>query len=172
MFIPNYSKHRGWLRFFAGIMIGALIGWSFFIAEYGQKHDRLHGEIGKKDIIIEELQAKNAQFIHDLSLQNEENARQLLVQTVSVTILNAERYHLSQLNVYELRQQILKELQHLQGTSIETIASLTEVMESAVENKVYKINDNHYTVKITRTYALPDFRIDVEIIHEEQASTP
>ncbi len=129
-------------------------------------------KLEKKDIIIEELQAKNAQFIHDLSLQNEENARQLLVQTVSVTILNAERYHLSQLNVYELRQQILKELQHLQGTSIETIASLTEVMESAVENKVYKINDNHYTVKITRTYALPDFRIDVEIIHEEQASTP
>ncbi|MFS0787491.1 sporulation membrane protein YtrI [Shouchella sp. 1P09AA] len=170
MFVPNYSKHRGWLRFFSGMMIGALIGWSFFIAEYGQKHDRLYSEIGKKDIIIQELQEKNAQFLNDLTLQNEENARQLIVQTVSVTILNAERYHLSQLNVYELRQQILKELQHLQGTNIETIASLTEVMESAVENKVYQLNDNQYSVKITRTYALPEFRIDVEIIDEEQRS--
>ncbi len=48
MYIPNYKKHRGWLRFFAGILIGALIGWGFFLAEYGQKHDHFHGELGKK----------------------------------------------------------------------------------------------------------------------------
>ncbi|WP_054703920.1 sporulation membrane protein YtrI [Bacillus sp. JCM 19041] len=171
MYIPNYKKHRGWLRFFSGILIGALIGWSFFLAEYGQKHDRLYGEIGKKNIIIQDLQDKNAQFINDLSLQNEENAKNLLVQTVSVTILNTEQYHLSRLNVYELRQQVLKELQHLQGTSIETIASLMEVMESAVENKTYKVNDNAYTLEIKRTYALPDFRVDVEIIKEESKTT-
>ncbi|GAF14962.1 hypothetical protein JCM19045_4301 [Bacillus sp. JCM 19045] len=171
MYIPNYKKHRGWLRFFAGILIGALIGWGFFLAEYGQKHDHFHGELGKKEILIKDLQAKNAQFINDLTTQNEENAKQLIVQTLSVTILNADKYHLSQLNLYELRQQILKELQHLQGTSIETIAHLTEVMESAVQNKSYLINDNVYTIEIKRTYALPDFRIDVDIINEEAKSS-
>ncbi|ALA54352.1 hypothetical protein CAY60_009675 [Shouchella clausii] len=167
MYIPNYRKHRGWLRFFSGILIGTLIGWGFFLAEYGERYDHLYNEMGKQSIIINELRAKNDQLINDITLHNEENLKNLIVQSVTVNLTNSDKYHLSQLNVYELKQQILKELRHLQGTNIETIASIKEVILSAVENKTYTLNNNEYRVKTISFFAMTEMELNVEIIEEK-----
>ncbi|SDB83420.1 sporulation membrane protein YtrI [Shouchella lonarensis] len=164
MLVPRYKKHRGWLRFFAGIALGIFIGWGFFVTEYGASYDQFSTDLSRQESEISFLKQENTRLIEDIRLQNEENANKLVIQKVSVSIINSDKHRLSQLHLYELKQQVLQELVELQGVNIETIEHVKDVLRGAIENKTYEVNGTKYTLVMRSVYVYTTLQIDMEII--------
>ncbi len=49
MRVPRFEQRPGWLRFFAGVIIGVLIGWGFFLHQNGQAYESLILKLTKQE---------------------------------------------------------------------------------------------------------------------------
>ncbi len=56
--IPPFYERTSWRRFFAGVIIGVLIGWFFFIYQYGQVYEGLMMRISKQETVIDNQQKR------------------------------------------------------------------------------------------------------------------
>ncbi|WP_059103811.1 sporulation membrane protein YtrI [Shouchella shacheensis] len=166
MKIPQYKKHYGWLRFFAGLAVGAFVGWTFFLGEYGQAHDRLLTEITKQRLTIEDQQDRIDRLVNEQNAEDAENEKKLTIQKIEVMFTNAEELNLSQLNVYELRQLALKEVADLEGVDIDTAANVETLLDRAIENKRYELDDKSFRLKVEKVYMTTTLKLELEITEE------
>lgn len=164
MRFPPHYRRPNWQRFFAGLAIGILIGWFFFLYQFGSIHQHLTAEIIKKQLMIEE-QAETIDILRSNEKKlNEENEQKLTIQQVQVSFLNAKKHYLNELALYELKQQLLKEIKYLEGKNIATIASTKEMLIKTIENKVFTIDERRFQLKTKQLYLYTTFEIYVEII--------
>lgn len=148
MRIPPYYKQAGWQRFFAGIIIGILIGWFFFLYEFGAVQEKLVTQIKKQESTIEAQKETIEILRSDQDELNKENLKKLTIQEVKVYFKNDKDLKLSELSTHELRIQIENELKAVKNKNIETISNTKELLFQAIENRDYEINDKSYQVTI------------------------
>lgn len=164
MRFPQYYRRPNWQRFFAGLTIGTLIGWFFFLYQFGAIHQHLTTEMKKKQLTIEE-QAETIDILRSNEKKlNEENELKLTIQHIQVSFLNAKKHHINELSLYELKQQLLKEIKHLEGKNIATIAATKEMLIKTIENKVFTLDERHFQLKTKQLYLYTTLEIYVEII--------
>lgn len=163
MRIPPLYKRTTFQRFLAGLMIGVLCGWFFFLFQYGQLYNQLMIQLSEQRSTINTLEARIAELNSEQTKLNEENKRKLTIQSIEIEFNNARRLRLNQLTQLELRTQILEELQHLEREDIETVANMKDLMIRALENKVFKVDDNEFQVDVQGIYLFTTLRIEVAI---------
>lgn len=162
-FPPHYRRPH-WQRFFAGFAIGTLIGWFFFLFQFGSIHQHLTAEIIKKQLTIEE-QVEIIEILRSNEKKlNEENEQKLTIQQIQVSFFNARKHHLNELALYELKQQLLKEIKYLEGKNIATIAATKEMLIKTIENKVFTIDERRFQLKTKQLYLYTTLEVSLEII--------
>jgi hypothetical protein len=163
MRVPPYYKRPGWQRFFAGVIIGMVIGWFFFIYEFGIVQEKLVTEIKKHESTIED-QEKDIEILRsDQDELNKENQKKLTVQEVKVYFKNDKDLKLSELSIHELRSKVENELKPVKNKNIETVANTKELLFQTIENTTYDVNDKRYQVTVKELYLFTTLEIFVEI---------
>jgi hypothetical protein len=163
MRMPSNISRPGWLRFFAGIMIGAILGWTFFLFQYGQIYENLIVTRIQQDLKIESQQERIEQLVSEQSAQNEENQKKLTIQQINVHFTSENERELDQLTTYEIRQQVLSELAYLERKDIESVHNTKELMIRTIENKVFSVDDKRYRVQINELYLFTTLHVYAEI---------
>lgn len=166
MRIPPFYREKSWQRFFAGILLGMLIGWLFFLYQFGLVHEKLVLKINDQQKEIES-QANTIEILRkDQDEQNEENQRKLTVQDIKLHFVNENDIKLSELTLHELRSAVESELDLIRNKNIETVYNSLDFLERTVENKIFTIkgNDKRYQLKIERLilYTTVDFYLRIE----------
>ncbi|WP_209122084.1 sporulation membrane protein YtrI [Alkalihalobacillus sp. BA299] len=163
MRVPPYYKRPGWQRFFAGIMMGIIIGWVFFVYEFGTINERLVSEIKKQQITINSLKDNLETLRSDQKKMNEENEKKLTIQDIEMYFTNERKLKLNELTLYELKQTALKELNDLKGKDIATIAATKHLMIKTIENKVFQIGETRYKLNTKQIYLYTTLELYMEI---------
>lgn len=161
--IPPYYQKPGWQRFFAGVIIGSIIGWFFFIYEFGEVQEKLVTKIKMQEATIDEQKRAIEILRSDKDELNKENQKKLTVQEVKVYFKNDKALKLSELSIYELRSAIEKELTPIINKNIETVANTKDLLYQSVENKVFEVNDKRYRVIVKETIIFTKLELFVEI---------
>ncbi|MFV8827557.1 sporulation membrane protein YtrI [Alkalihalobacterium sp. APHAB7] len=163
MRVPPYYKRPGWQRFFAGVVIGMIIGWAFFVYEFGTINETLVSEIKKQQITIENLN-KDLETLRSVEKKlNEENEKRLTIQELEMYFTNEKQVKLSELTLYELKQKGLNELRFLKGKDIATVASTNELMIKTIENTEFQIGDGRYKLKVEQVYLYTTLKLYMKI---------
>ncbi|WNF36043.1 hypothetical protein RJD24_16540 [Bacillaceae bacterium IKA-2] len=164
MRIPPHYKRAGWQRFFAGIIIGMIFGWFFFIYEFGIVQEKLVTEIKKQESTIKDQLDTIEILRSDQDEVNKDNLKKLTVQEVKVYFKNNKDLKLSELSIHELRSAIENELKSVKSKNIETIASSKYLLFQTIENKTFVINNKRYQVTIKELYLFTTLELFV-VIH-------
>ncbi|OIJ11013.1 hypothetical protein BKP35_12735 [Anaerobacillus arseniciselenatis] len=163
MRIPPYYKKPGWQRFFSGMIIGMLIGWFFFIYQFGIVQEKLVNEIKKQEITINDQKDTIEILRSDQDELNKENQRKLTIQEIKVYFKNDKELKLSELSIHELRSKVENELKAIKNKNIETVANTKELLYQTLENTTYEVNDKKYQVTVKDVWAYTTLEVFVEI---------
>ncbi|RXI98752.1 hypothetical protein DS745_19640 [Anaerobacillus alkaliphilus] len=163
MRIPPYYKQAGWQRFFAGVIIGMIIGWFFFIYEFGEVQEKLVTKIKMQEATIKNQKDTIEILRSDKDELNKENQKKLTVQEVKVYFKNDKAFRLSELSTHDLRSQIEKELSAVLNRNIESVAESKDLLYQSIENKVFEVNDKRYHVVVRDFVLYTKLQVFVEI---------
>ncbi|TMW71711.1 sporulation membrane protein YtrI [Alteribacter natronophilus] len=164
MRIPPLYRDKSWQRFTAGVILGMLIGWLFFLYNFGYVYDKMIIEIGKQRTTIENLENTVEILQKDQDEMNRENQEKLTVQEIRVNFINEREVNLSELTIFELRSAVESELELIKNKGIESVFSSRELLKKAVENKTFRINnDKKYQLKIEHFMIYTTTEVDISI---------
>ncbi|MDA3129815.1 sporulation membrane protein YtrI [Aliibacillus thermotolerans] len=170
MRVPPYYKRPGWQRFFAGLFIGAIGGWCFFLFQFGSIHERLVIDLNKQKLQIEQ-QKEEIELLRSAEKErNEENERKLTIQNIYIAFTNEKEARLNELTLYELRQQVEDEIKFLKNKNIESVVEGKELIKKTIENKTYEIGDHHGYLQIEEMHIYSTLELHVKIIQQEEKS--
>ncbi|GAE34124.1 sporulation membrane protein YtrI [Halalkalibacter akibai] len=164
MRVPPLFERRTVQRFFAGIILGILLGWFFFIYQYGQVYEGLIFRLSEQEATIESLEKNIEILVSEQKKLNEENQKDLTVQDIQIHFLNDRRLRLNQLTLLDLKQQALNELQDVKRKDIETVHNMRQLMKSTLENKVFPVGEKKYQLIVRETDLFTTLHIYVEIV--------
>ena len=129
------AKDKGWQRFFAGVVIGAIIGWVVFFYMYGKMQENLTQEIIEQKQEISNLNDKIAIWEKESESLNEETEKKLTIQDIQITIENYRQYDLDLLSVLQAQEAIRKDLSSLISKDLETVYKGKLLIKKTIENK-------------------------------------
>jgi hypothetical protein len=154
MRIPPLYQRKGYQRFFAGIAIGSIIGWAFFLYQGGLAHEKLVQKNNELQLKISDLEKKNKILTSEDEKANEELAKKFKLHEINVRFSDEETQKISNLKRLHLIKAVEDDLEHLIGQDTETIAKSNILLFQAIENKPYRIDDDEqaYRVKIDHLY--------------------
>ncbi|MDT8859408.1 hypothetical protein N0O92_04115 [Alkalihalobacillus sp. MEB130] len=164
MRVPPYYERPSVKRFLAGMILGIIIGWFFFVYQYGQVYEGLVFRISEQEAIINGLEDDIELLRSEQSRLNEENEKKLTIQEIDILFSNDRRLRLNQLTLLDLKQQVLHELQDIKGRDIETVSRMSDLMISNLENKVFRTGDKRYQLSVEQVHLHTTLRIYVKII--------
>ncbi|MGP4078275.1 sporulation membrane protein YtrI [Pseudalkalibacillus sp. R45] len=163
MRIPPLHRRKGYQRFFAGIVIGFIIGWFFFLLSYGGLQDFYMTEIDRRD---EEIRGLNDEFKHfkqDYEEKNKENEKKLRIQEIKVSFLNREQAGLKGLHLIELENAVKTELHDVLTKDIESVGQNANLLIRTLENKNFLIGKEEYNVKVYQMHLYTTLRLYLKI---------
>lgn len=148
MHIPPYLKNKSWQRFFLGIATGSVIAYALFIFMYGSMYERLFEKNLSLQSQVSELDSQNEALSEDKKAIDEENKERLTVERIEIFISNADKLHLDRLIIHQLDDMIKKEINHIIGNDIRTVAESGKLLQSTIQNKEFSIDDFTYNFEV------------------------
>jgi hypothetical protein len=153
MRIPPLYHRKGYQRFFAGVAIGFIIGWAFFLVQGGLAHERLIHKLKEQELKIDDYKKKNEILTSDDEKANEELAKKFKLHEINVRFSSTSSDKISNLTKLHLTKAVEDDLEHLIGEDTETIAKSHVLLEQAIENKPFSLDDEQkYEVKIDHLF--------------------
>lgn len=167
MRLPPYYRRPGWQRFFAGMLIGAIGGWCFFLFQFGTIHERLVIDLNKQRLQIEQ-QKEEIELLRSAERErNEENEKKLTIQNIYIAFTNEKEARLNELTLYELRKQVEDEINFLRNKNIESVVEGKELIKKTIENKTYEIGDHHAFLQIEEMHIYSTLELHIKIRQQE-----
>ncbi|UTR11374.1 hypothetical protein MM300_03320 [Evansella sp. LMS18] len=148
MRVPPLYNDKSWQRFFAGLAIGIIFGWLFFLYHFGLVHEKLVLEINRQKTTIEHQEQTIEVLRKDQDEINEQNQKQLTVQDIHISFVNEKDVKLSELTYHELKGAVEGELEVVRNKDIDTIAGSKDFLLKTVENKIFIIGEKRYQLKV------------------------
>jgi len=148
MRIPPYYRNPLWQRFFAGVIIGAIISWGLFLYMFGDLQEKQIQLIETQQDAIKDLHDELEIWQNEYEILNKKNESKLLVQEVTVHITNYKKYRLDPLSIFEVEQSIKKDFESLLGKDLESVGHGKELLKRAIINKNIKLNGRHYQLEV------------------------
>jgi hypothetical protein len=163
MRIPPLYRRKGYQRFFAGIIIGFILGWFFFLLSFGGLQEFYITEIKTKNEKINELERDINNFQSDYEEKNKEIEKKLRVQEIEIIILNKEKVDLEALTLFNLKNSIKEQLQSVLTQDIESIAKSRELLFKTLENKEFGIDDETFRVRVVNYQLYTTLRLELNV---------
>ena len=146
-------RTREWQRFFSGLVIGAVLGWLFFLLLFGMMHDQQVEMIETQQREIQNLKETIELYQKDIDELNKRSENKLLIRQVKVKLINAEKLKLLEREKFELEKEAKKEMEELLlNKDIETVTENKELLISSLENKQFTIEEKKYRLKVKELY--------------------
>lgn len=164
MIIPPYYKQTVWQRFFAGVFIGAVIGWCVFIYIYGEMQEKQVNLIIEQQSKIRDLENQVEIWKKDNQELNEKNQKKLMIEEIHVSFTNDKLLKLDSLIKHTLHETTKEELKDLIKKDIETVSKNKELVIKTIENKVFKIENQRYQLKVEQLYLTTKLEIYLKIV--------
>ena len=149
MRIPPYYQKPTWQQFFAGTVIGGVISWFIFLFIFGEWQEDYSKEITKQQNVITDLKKEKIIWQEEFNKLNKDNQAKITVQNIYIKIKNKDKYHLDQLSVFEMEDNIKGDIGMMVAKDIETVYNSRELIKKIIENKILPVNDKRYKVKVT-----------------------
>ncbi|RKQ29898.1 sporulation membrane protein YtrI [Oceanobacillus halophilus] len=163
MHIPPYHKKSSWQRFFAGAALGGIIAYIVLLYMYGSMYEDLLKENMDLKSEVNDLTLQNEALLKDNEDLNEKTNKAPTIETIEVDILNWEKLKLDRLTVHELEELVKEEISHLVGEEISIVAESDFLLERAIENKGYTIDETTYYFDITKLYIWDTIKLSLEV---------
>jgi hypothetical protein len=163
MRIPPHYNYPTWQRFFAGVAIGALISWFVFLHLFGVLQEKQVRKIIELQDKIADLEDEIRIWQEDYVKQNKINKKKLMVQEISVHLVNAEQYKLDSYTTFRIEDSVREDISHLKAKDIETVYNSRELLKRAIENKTYTINEQPYKLEIHQMFVFTTLSIELKL---------
>jgi|GEM_PF-526509 len=163
MRVPPHYTPPTVQRFFAGMVIGALIGFIFFIILFGIAQDKQIREIKEQQALIENLVNKNETLTKLKDEENKELSKQLKIQDIKVNI-DSGKQDIKRFVIYNLEQQISEQLNPLVNQDITAISSSKSLIFNTINGHTFLLEDKAYQFKVTTLILSTTLEIDVEVV--------
>lgn len=148
MRVPPYHQKPGWQRFFAGVVIGALISWFVFLFQFGVLQDKQIRKLTEQVSEINELKKSKDILIEDMKKLNEENKNKLKIQDFDIVFVNRKKVDISSLDLHRMKATVIEDLNSLIGQDVQTVSKNKELLFRTIENNVFPLDDKNYRLKI------------------------
>ncbi|ADU31474.1 sporulation membrane protein YtrI [Evansella cellulosilytica] len=163
MRIPPLYHDKSWQRFFAGVILGMIIGWFFFIHNFGSIHENLVLEINKQKTTIENQEDTIENLRKEQDERNNDIKQSLTIQDVSIKFVNEEDIKISELTLHQLRSEVEKELERVRNKDIETVAGSKELLLGMVENKQFVTPSQSYQLIVEQLVLYTTLEMNLRI---------
>lgn len=163
MRVPPYHQKPGWQRFFAGVVIGALISWFVFLFQFGILQDKQIQKISEQELEISDLKKSKDILIEDAKKLNEENKSKLKIQDFEIVFANRKKVELSSLDLHHMKTAVLEDLNSLIGQDIQSLSKNKELLFRTIENRLYEMDDKTYKLKIHTVFVDTTLEISLNI---------
>ncbi|WP_374719967.1 sporulation membrane protein YtrI [Parageobacillus toebii] len=163
MRIPPHYNYPTWQRFFAGVVIGALISWFVFLHLFGVLQEKQVRKIIELQDKIADLEDEIRIWQEDYVKQNKINKKKLMVQEISVHLVNAEQYKLDSYTTFRIEESVKEDVSHLKAKDIETVYNSRELLKRAIENKTYTINEPPSKLEIYQMFVFTTLSIELKL---------
>ncbi|WP_068674662.1 sporulation membrane protein YtrI [Oceanobacillus sp. Castelsardo] len=162
MHIPPYYKKPSWQRFFVGAVLGGIIAYVILLYMHGSMYESLLEENQQLKSKISELTLQNEALTKSNEDLNEKTNKSPIVESIEINIDNWEKYKLDRLTVYELEELVKDEINHLVGEKVSIVAESDFLLERAIENKSYKLNDVTYYFNTSKMIISETLKLTLE----------
>lgn len=168
MHIPPYFKKPNWQRFFAGMFIGGIVAFAVFLFMYGTHVENWIDENMKLRTQITTLEDQLKSLNQDNQKLNEKQNNQYVVKSIEIEFINEQKMlenrYIDRLGLYKLRELAKQQLPDLIGKEIKALAENSSLLYSAIEGKIYKIDEFSYELSVKRLLFSDKLKISVVII--------
>ncbi|WEG13896.1 hypothetical protein PU629_05890 [Pullulanibacillus sp. KACC 23026] len=168
MRVPPYYRDPSWQRFFAGIIIGAIIGFGFFIYINGEAQERQLLLINQQKKTIEDLEDQNKVLLEKSETQNEDLQKELTIQEIKVTVETTPNIKLDGLKKIDLIDQIKDQLRPIIGNDIESVAKNQALIFNLINDHPFVIENNVYQVQVQSVVIFSNLEVQVKVIKQTQ----
>lgn len=155
--LPPYHKNPSWQRFFAGVLLGAILAYPVLLYMYGAMYEDLLVENTELTAEVEELKKQNDALLKD----QEQMEAPLTVETLDISIENGEELKMDRLITHQLEQLIEEEIDYLIGEELNYVARSDHLLISAIENKPFTVDEFVYYFEVTLLTIGPNMKINV-----------
>lgn len=163
MRIPPYYHNPNWQRFFAGIVIGAIIGFVFFIFINGVAQERQLLLIAHQKEQIKKLEETNRVLMEDDTKRNNELEKKLTIQSIQVKFDSNQKIKLDGIKQIDLREQIATQLRPLIGNDIESVAQNKALIFNVINNHAFLVEEKIYQVQVRSVTIYSDLEVQVRV---------
>lgn len=168
MHIPPYYKKPGWQRFFVGMFMGGVLAFAVFLFMYGTHVEGWIEENVRLRTAISDLEKQYDSLNKDNKELTEKNSDKITVKSVDIEFVNEKKMLsnglIDRLSVYKLRELANKQLPDLIGKDITSLSENVSLLYSALESKIYKIDEFAYELKVERILFHNELKISLLII--------
>ncbi|QHA92863.1 sporulation membrane protein YtrI [Bacillus sp. N1-1] len=149
MRVPPLYSRKGWQRFLAGLCVGVIFGWLFFLMLFGIMYEKQITTIKEQKIEISDLKMQNQTLLDDKENYNSTDIEKtLLVKKIDVTFEKDKELPLNSLTRHELKKEIQSELNDLLNKDLGAISRTRSFIISSLENKTLLIDDVKYGFEV------------------------
>lgn len=164
MRVPQNQQTPGFQRFIAGLILGMILGWVFFVALSGVAQDRQLTKIQEQKGAIEQLKGQLRTWQEDSAEKNKKLEQKLTVQEIQIDITNKQKADIGKLEISELKGEVQDQLSStLLKQNIETVAANKKLVVQSVENKTYTIEKNKYRLKVKSLVIYSTIELTVQV---------
>ncbi len=167
MRIPPYYRLPSFQRFFAGVVIGGAISWVIFLFMFGVLQEKQTQLIQKHSDDIQKYKEEKLYWQEEFTKLNEKNQDSLTIQEIKVKITNREKFKIEQLSIHEAEEQIRKDLRSLLAKDIKSVYQNKDLINRTIENKILKINDKRYKLKVKDAFFFTTIELNLELSYSE-----
>jgi hypothetical protein len=150
--IPHHYRRKGYQRFFGGLIIGFIGGWMSFLLSFGGLQEDYITKIKQLQLEKDELKDQNQALLEDPVRLNEENIKNLIIEEVVVYFDKESHDEIDKLPLHNLENVIKADLEIVLQKDVESVATNTKLIRQLLENRIFKIDDESYQVKVSELH--------------------
>ncbi|AKP48101.1 MULTISPECIES: sporulation membrane protein YtrI [Bacillus] len=164
MRIPPLYHKKNWQIFIAGTAIGACVGWLVFLYMFGSLQEKQTNTIERQKEEISDLNDHLSIWQEEFKKLNKKNQEMLTVQNIDVEIINFEKYGIKDSHSqFEAEELIKKDLDALLAKNLETVFANKQIIKELIENKMLKIQNKRFHLKVKEVYFYTTVEIYLEL---------
>lgn len=162
MHIPPFFKKRHWQWLIIGCCVGGIVSYAIFIYMNGIMYEKLLEENMHLQAEVTELKNRNESLLEDQRDFDEQSSKLMTIEKIEVHIYNDEDMDFDRLETLHLEELIKREVNHIIGKNIMSVAENDQLLVTSIENKPYKVGDFFYYFHVYRLTIANTVKITVQ----------
>ncbi|WP_206760643.1 sporulation membrane protein YtrI [Halobacillus yeomjeoni] len=164
IYIPQDFRKKEWKRFFAGLLLGTIAGYMFFLFIHGQLQEKYAEDHIALTSELNQLEAKYQGLLNQKN--QEKGVKSIRVLEISLAFDNAKKLEVDLLTQHQLSSLVKDQLKSVTGKDLRIVADQVDLMITAIESKNYVVDDFTYQLKVKKLIVseIIHFNLEIKIV--------